>query len=85
MAVKGSAFSLWPNPSTNTFWFSALDQRETLVYYRIFDVQGSLTRVGQAFLPGPVQVDVSGLAGGLYFLEIAGEADHELLKFVILQ
>lgn len=83
--ADGSDFSLWPNPSTGKLWFSTQNPGEILTHYRIFDIRGALILENQAFLPGPVEVDVGGLPGGLYFLEIAHEADREVLKFMILQ
>lgn len=83
--VRGSNFSLWPNPSSGTFRFSAHDPRGDHVQYRIFDIRGALLLEAEDFLPGPVEVNVDGLPEGLYFLEINHDAGHELLKFMILK
>ncbi len=83
--VRGSDFSLWPNPSSGTFQFSAHDPGEIQVQYRIFDVRGTVMLEAQGILPGPVEVNVDGLPGGLYFLEIKHDAGRELLKFMILK
>ena len=66
-AAEAAPLSIYPNPVTQTATLTGLTPAPTTII--IYDARGALVRRVELAQPGPAEtVDVSGLAGGIYFL-----------------
>lgn len=79
------SWNVYPNPASGTTTVSWKDNGFTQADIRVIDAFGKeVRRVPSASASG-VQVDLNGLASGMYFIGIRFEGQRELLKKIIVK
>ncbi|WP_298151864.1 T9SS type A sorting domain-containing protein [Flavobacterium sp.] len=79
-----SNVALYPNPANTIVNINLQYTSENLVQVTLFDMLGKAVRQVKANNPQHTTVDVSGLAKGMYMVEIKTESDLKLIKKLIL-
>lgn len=75
------SFSLYPNPVSETLFVTS-ESQELIHSYRIIDVSGKVIRSQPNISSSELQIPVSGLSSGLYFLELETARETQRLKFI---
>jgi hypothetical protein len=79
-----AAFAFYPNPAENELFITVSAESENVVFY-VRDMAGNLisTRdLGTVSGGATTSLDVSGFASGMYVVEMVGETNHSVKKFI---
>ena len=77
-----AGFSIYPNPVKNHLYLSMKEMSEEPSIIRIRDITGK-TKMEKSLSSGkPVEIDVSGLERGVYFISVTGARFYGTLKFI---
>lgn len=82
--ASASHFYLFPNPATGKFTIAQRDYMTAgMVRIEVVGMRGELVRSQQVTFDGKYLMDLSGIAPGLYFVNIISNDVNETLKLVI--
>jgi len=75
----GASFGIYPVPADD---FLQLRSAESLREMRIISISGSTIRVQELSGEKNIQLDISELESGVYFLKVSGDTSSKVLRFV---
>jgi hypothetical protein len=81
MADAGAEVNMYPNPATNTVYFSGAKSLESV---KMLDLSGRVVKQEQVTGNGLYSIDISGLTKGVYLVQCTG-ADGTVVKKLIVQ
>jgi len=83
---KGPAsqdFTLYPNPASNSIYLASDREVHGEIIAGIFSIQGQLIKSETFLNRNPVEMDVSLLTPGIYFIQVKSEEGILLKKLII--
>ncbi len=79
---KGEAFSIYPNPTEDIIYIQK-NENVTLSEISIYNLNGSLVQLINQFNTDNLNINVSALRNGVYFISLKNEANQKILKKII--
>jgi hypothetical protein len=84
--INSGEITIFPNPATNRIFIRFSNQNQQKINVRLSNIQGQLVRemVYNSYENGILQMDLNGLAPGIYFLNLKNR-QLNLTRKVIIQ
>ncbi|MDX2431317.1 MAG: Ig-like domain-containing protein, partial [Bacteroides sp.] len=76
---NGASFEIYPIPADRSLHVRSM---ESLMEMRIISITGSTVRVKELSGEKNIQLDISELESGVYFLKLSGDTSSQVLRFV---
>ena len=82
-SYNNNVFAMYPNPSSGEFTIELNTDFEENLKLEIYDVQGKLVYVSDSFNSRTIDVDVTELNSGLYFVHVKNREASAIQKLII--